>query len=596
MDRNTIVGFILIGLVLMIWMWMNAPPPSQQKPVSATDSLAAKKIQIDSLRTAPISPTIAKIGEETMGKYFSHLTQGEEKVVEIQTNKYRTRISTKGGSIQMWEMINFKTWDQQPVNLVNSLKGGDFNLLFYSSDGKLINTKNLYFDLKYANSSVVSLGKQDSFKIEFVLDVTEKSRIIKALTFYGDRYSFDADYRFEDMEKILSNFEYQVTWESGLRYAEYNSIDESNSAMAYAYSGGELAEIDANKFNEPVKQNITGRVAWIATKNKYFALAIIPRSKESQGAYLEGVRIQAPDNGAKENYNLALKMPFQGNELETDRFTVFLGPLDFDVVKSYNIGLDQIMSLGAAWIIRPISEYVIIPLFQFLRLFIPNYGFVLVVFSIIIKIVLYPLTRSSMKSMQKMQALQPMMTEMKEKYKDDPQKMNQQVMRLYKEYGVNPAGGCLPLILQLPILYALWAVFRSTIELRQASFILWIHDLSIPDVITKLPFRIPIFGVDEISGLALLMGITMFVQQKMSVKDPRQKMMIWMMPVMMTLLFNSFPSGLNLYYFIFNLLSIGQQAWMNKQHKNEPLRKVEEKKKVGGIMSKITKDLPKFKK
>ena len=344
-----------------------------------------------------------------------------------------------------------------------------------------------------------------------------------------------------------------------------------------------------------VKQNISGRVTWIATRNKYFAAAIIPQEKESQGAYLEGIRLKMPDNGAKENYSLALKMPFSGKPVETDRFTVFLGPLDFDLVKQYNVELERIMSLGAAWIIRPISEYVIIPLFKFLHMFIANYGIVLIVFSIIVKIVLYPLTKSSMTSMRKMQALQPMMNEIREKHKDDPQKMNAQIMRLYKEYGVNPAGGCLPMLLQLPILYALWAVFSSTIELRQASFFWWIHDLSIPDVVAKLPFQIPLFGINEISGLALLMGITMFVQQKMSVQDPRQKMMVWLMPVLLTLMFNSFPAGLNLYYFMFNLLSIVQQAWLNKQHKGEPLRKVDEKKSSGGILNRIAKNLPKTK-
>jgi YidC/Oxa1 family membrane protein insertase len=252
------------------------------------------------------------------------------------------------------------------------------------------------------------------------------------------------------------------------------------------------------------------------------------------------------------------------------------------------------MSLGAAWIIRPISEYVMIPLFKFIHLIIPNYGIVIIVFSLIIKVALHPLTKTSMTSMRKMQSLQPMMEEIKEKYKDDPQKMNQQVMRLYKEYGVNPAGGCLPMILQLPILYALWAVFRSTIELRQAPFFGWITDLSAPDVITKLPFQLPFFNITELSGLAMFMGITMFVQQKMSVKDPRQKMMVWFMPVMMTLLFNSFPSGLNLYYFVFNLLSIGQQYWINKQHEGEPLKKVEQKKPTG-IFSRMTKNMPKLK-
>jgi len=234
-------------------------------------------------------------------------------------------------------------------------------------------------------------------------------------------------------------------------------------------------------------------------------------------------------------------------------------------------------------------------LFHMLHLFIPNYGFVIIVFSIIIKLALHPLSKTSMKSMKKMQALQPLMTEIREKYKDDPQKMNQQVMNLYKDYGVNPAAGCLPMLLQMPILFALYSVFRSSIELRQAEFLWWIHDLSIPDVVAKLPFALPIFGITEISGLALAMGITMFVQQKMTVTDPRQAAMVWVMPIMMTLLFNSFPSGLNLYYFVFNILSIGQQVWLNKQHGSEPLQKVERKKKNSGIMYRLTKDLPKVK-
>jgi YidC/Oxa1 family membrane protein insertase len=264
-------------------------------------------------------------------------------------------------------------------------------------------------------------------------------------------------------------------------------------------------------------------------------------------------------------------------------------------VKRYGRGLEKTMNLGAAWIIQPISEYVMIPLLKFLRMFIPNYGVVIIVFSLIIKLALHPLTRTSMRSMRKMQALNPMMTEIREKYKDDPQKMNAQVMNLYKEYGVNPASGCLPLLLQMPILFALYAVFRSSIELRQAHFVAWITDLSIPDAMAKLPFTIPFFSITNVSGLALAMAVTMFVQQKMTVTDPRQKAMVWMMPIMMMLIFNSLPAGLNLYYFTFNLLSIGQQMWFNRQHKDEPLRKVDPKKGGGGILARLAKDLPKMK-
>jgi YidC/Oxa1 family membrane protein insertase len=350
--------------------------------------------------------------------------------------------------------------------------------------------------------------------------------------------------------------------------------------------------VDASDVGEPVKKEISGLVKWTGIRNKYFVVALIPRLKETQGAFLEGKRTAAPDQGMVESYTMGVEMPFVGKTLDEDRYTLYLGPLDYDLIRSMDVNLDRIMSLGSVWIIRPISQYFIIPIFQFLHWFIPNYGIVLIIFAFIIKVILHPLTKKSMQSMQKMQALQPMMTEIREKHKEDPQKMNQAMMRLYKEYGVNPAGGCLPMLLQLPILYALWAVFGSTIELRQANFIWWIQDLAAPDVILALPAKIPIFGIDKISGLALAMGVTMFIQQKMTVKDPKQKMMVWMMPVMMTLLFTNFPSGLNLYYFVFNLLSIVQQTYMNKKHEGEPLRKVEEKKRSGGWISKLSQNLP----
>jgi YidC/Oxa1 family membrane protein insertase len=591
MNRTAIIGFVLIGLLLMVWMWVNAPAP--QKPGTTVDTIKIQGSKIDTVQK-PIASPATPMGD-SLGKFFMHLTGGEQKYITVETPSYRATFSSRGGSIISWILKGYKTWNQYPVNLIADNSSGEFNMIFLTADGKLINTKQLNFSTDLAGGTDITLDGQDSVTLRFTLNIDGKSRLVKLLTFYADRFSFDASFQFVGMEQIISNYEYQVTWENGLRYQELNTINESNFAKASVFAGGELTEIDATSFGENYKQSLSGRVSWAATRNKYFAVAILPREKESQGALLEGNRIHLPDNGAKENYSFALKMPFTGQSYETDRFTVFLGPLDFDVVKKYNVELERIMSLGAAWIIRPISEYVIIPVFKFLRMFISNYGIILIIFALLIKVVLYPLTKSSMTSMRKMQKLQPMMDEIRAKYKEDPQKMNQQVMRLYKEYGVNPAGGCLPMLLQLPILYALWAVFSATIELRQASFIWWIKDLSSPDIIVTLPFKLPLFAIDQISGLALLMGVTMFVQQKMSVKDPRQKMMVYLMPVMLTLLFNSFPSGLNLYYFMFNLLSIGQQAWVNKKHKDEPLKKVEEKKKRGGIFTKFSQNLPNLK-
>jgi len=586
-DRQALIGFLLIALILIIWMAIYAPtPPSNRKDHRDTAISRIERSEVDTQHRV--------LPSDTSSRFFLSSVGVEEKVIIVQTNLYTAEISTKGGLIRKWELKKFKTWDGWPVSLVEFKKGGDFSLMFTTKDGKLVNTRTLTFETTFPNWHREILTESDSLTLTLTATASQGGRIVKSLTFYKDRYSFTADIRLERMQDVIAGFEYQVVWETGLPFAEHNSVDEASFAMAYAYAGKELTELDATHGSQVVKKSISGLTDWVATRNKYFAIAIIPRAKNSIGGYLEGVAETLPDNGVKENYSIGLLMPYKGTETAEASFSVFLGPLDFDIVKSYGADLDQIMSLGAAWVIRPISEWVIIPLFQFLRWIIPNYGVVIIIFSIIIKIALHPLTKTSMKSMKKMQALQPMIEEIRAKYKDDPQKMNKQIMQLYKDYGVNPASGCLPILLQLPILYALWMVFRSTIELRQAHFVWWITDLSVPDVVVSLPFHLPLFGIKDVSGLALLMGITMFIQQKMTIKDPRQKMMVWLMPILLTLLFNSFPSGLNLYYFVFNLLSIVQQMWINKQHGDQGLRKVEEKKKVGGIMSRITKDIPRL--
>lgn len=593
MDRQQVLGFALIFLLLIVWMVINTPAPQQPPPGTAQQSQQGTK---DTLTSQP-----AKLQEELatrtpidpFGKFFTGREKGQEKVITIETDLYRAKISSKGGLIREWELKRYTTWDGHPVQLVDYEKAGDFSLLFVTTDGKKINTRDLYFDAPFRQGEHVKLEADQEYSLSLSLPTSAGGSIVKTLVFKNGRYDLDTKFQFNKMTEVIA-FEYQVVWETGLRYAEHNSIDESTFSAAYAYAGKELIEIDAPNFAEKPKKDLAGVVDWVATRSKYFAVAIIPEPGKSEGAYLEGARLHAPDNGAIEQYSISIKMPFKGAAEESSSFKVFLGPLDIDLLRSYDVGLEGIMSLGWAWIIRPISEYIMLPLMSALHYVIPNWGLVIIVFTIIIKIALHPLTKSSMKSMKKMQALQPMMEEIREKYKDDPQKMNMAIMNLYREYGVNPAGGCLPLLLQFPILIALYNVFRGAIELRQAEFVWWIRDLSIPDVVFTLPFTIPFFGITDVSGLALLMGITMYIQQKMTVKDPRQKMMVWMMPILFTLLFNSFPSGLNLYYFVFNLLSIGQQFYINKQHDNEPLKKVDPKKRRGGIFGKF--QMPKLNK
>lgn len=594
MDKQATIGFILIGIVLVAWMWLQTPqvPP----PPSRTDS--ARAVVHDSVQRAVAAAQVRKdtvAPQETPSRFFASRTTGAERVLTIKTDLYTATLTTRGGLLRTWELHRYLSWDKHPVQLVDYAGGGDLSVLFTSSDGRLVNTRSLYFDVRGTVGETVDLtGGGSPVSVDMVLPFENGGRIIKRFTFTNGTYELGVDFILEGAGSVVSNYEYQVVWEHGLRYAEQNSVDESGYAAASAFSGGELVQIDATRPDEPQKLDVNGATSWVATHTKYFALAILAEEGKTQGAYLEGHAAAAPDNGMVESYAVALKMPYRGGAVESAKMQVYLGPMEYHTLRAYGRELEKTISLGAAWVIRPIAEYFMIPLFEFLHSFIANYGLVIILFSIIIKVLLHPLTRTSMRSMRKLQALQPMMNEIREKYKGDTEKMGQAQMNLYKEYGINPASGCLPLLLQMPILFALYQVFRSTIGLRQAEFVWWIKDLSIPDTILHLSFTVPFFGINQISGITLAMGVTMFVQQKMTPTDPRNKAMVWLMPVMFTLMFNNLPSGLNLYYFMFNILSIGQQYLFNSQHKDEPLRKVDPKKRGGGILGKISKDMPKL--
>ncbi len=591
MGKQETIGIILITLVLFVWMYLSAPKTPVQPPPSKT----ASEQSLDTMggrtgRKTPIPKMVSGGEEETAatgdtsalrlyGGSFAPLSRGVEKTITIETSLYTAVLTTEGGMIKDWTLTKFNTWRGSPVELVNYKHKGDYSLLFQTMDGKLIDTKDLFFTAPISDGEVVKLKNGDTYNLSFSLNVGDSSRIVREFTFKGGVYDFGSEVVLQNMAGYIANYQYQVTWEHGLNYTEENSVDESSFSTAYAYSGGEAVTLEVSKVDQPVKQEITGNTNWVAQTTKYFTAAIVPIGKPADGAYLRGSEVHLPNNGVEREYYSALDMRFDAQPLQVDSFMVYIGPLDYNILKSYHMGLEEMVGLGWKWLIRPIAEYVMLPAFEFIHSFVPNYGLVIIIFSIILKLLLNPLTVSSMKSMRKMQALQPMMEEIKEKYKEDQQKMNQAIMNLYKEYKINPMGGCLPMILQLPILYALWGIFRSNIALRQSDFIWWIKDLSIPDTILRLPFTLPIVGMNQISGLATLMAITQFVQMKMTTKDPRQMMMIYFMPVMMWLIFNNLPAGLNLYYFIYNLMAIGQQYLMNRKPMEEVLVKATPKKK-----------------
>lgn len=582
MDKRSILGFVLIGAILLAWLYFqNKSTVEEQKRKEEItrhiqDSLS-KLVPLDTLKKEQKKDTVKIIQEQKPGDtlktggVFSKFEKGEDKVIIVETDKYHAEFSSRGGALIKFEIKGFNTWDGFPVQLLYLNKGGELNMLFNSTEGKLVNTKDLYFTSSYKPWEKVTVSGNNEYKLVYTLPIndTTGAKIIKTYTFNNNTYMFGVELELHNPNKFISNFEYQLLWENSLKLTEYRSDVEGNHAEAFSYMGGELEIVDASKIDESYKSDLTGSTDWVSSRIKYFCVALIASNPKASGSYITGSRVKLPDEGYEENYSIALKMQVKNDKLEKNNFKVYLGPVDYEILKSYDIGLEKTMRFSLDFLVRPIAQYLILPVFLFIHNFISNWGLVIIIFSVLMKVVLTPFTRYQMKSMKKMSEMQPKMNAIKEKYKDDAQKQQQALMKFYKEEKINPAGGCLPLLLQMPILYALFGVFNSTIELRQAYFGLWIKDLSIPDVIVNLPFKIPLFGITEISGLAVLMGITMFLQQKMSVKDPKQQAMVYIMPIMLTLIFMSLPAGLNLYYFVFNLLSITEQYFVTHRKKKD---------------------------
>jgi YidC/Oxa1 family membrane protein insertase len=604
MDKQTVIAFVFIGAILIIWLYFNSPKPPANPPVNQTDTTLVTKVDtVSKITPKKQEKELPKIVTEdttsTLGKYFQKSNE-KERIITIDNDLVTLELSTKGANIRKCYLKKYKNWYSAKsdsanyntmVQLINYDLSDAYDIAFVTSDGKAINTGELHFESD-AKKARYTLSGTDSLTVDFTTIAKNNGQIKKRFTFYGNKYNFVSNIQLIKMDSVIGNNAYDIVWNSGIRSVEKNSVDEANSSDASVYYGDEQVIVDAKDVKEPVEKPFNGRVDWLSIRNKYFTVIIAPKNPGGvDGAYIRGTREETGTDGVQKIYSGRLIIPFENARFESNTFNIYIGPVDYDILKEYGNNFEAIVNFGSlfgiTFIVRPIAEYVLLPLFSFLHSFIPNYGFVIIIFSIIIKVVLYPLTKQSMQSMKKMQLLQPKITEIKEKYKDDAQKMNKETMKLYSTYGVNPAGGCLPLLLQMPIFIALWGLFRVAIELRQKPFIFWITDLSRPDIIYHLSFKLPIFGIDQLSGLALLMGVTTFFQQKMSMKDPKQQALVYIMPVMLTILFMSFPSGLNLYYFMFNVLSIAQQYYINHKHDGMVLEPVKNPKKQKGFMAKL---------
>ncbi len=494
----------------------------------------------------------------------------------IETPRYSAVFTNLGAGPASFTLKDHLTWDGQRIQMIGDTTRSAYNTGFLTTENYNVDTNTLLFQ-QLTYGSGLSLEENEIEELSYALDLGDGRQLIYTYTFYGGKYEIDLDIRFIGIREYVIGRAIDFGWLAPLRFTEKDPIQEALATTSYLYSGGELEQLKVTDFDERngyKEQNVNGNVDWVATKTKFFSQIIKPET-ETDGAYLTGQITGEADDASTEHFytsTITADIPSDG----TISMALYVGPMRYNDVKEFDDHAFDMVEVSYGWLrwfSDPFVRFVVIPFFNFFSGFISNYGILVIIFATVVKLILSPLTIRSYKSMAAMRELQPQMKEVQDKYKNDPQKQQKATMDLYRKHKVNPLGGCLPMLLQFPILITLWRFFQNSIILRQEDF-LWVSDLSAPDYILSLPFSIPFLG-DQVAGLVLLMTLSMVFQSKLTAGNSagggasnpmaqQMKIMQYFLPIMLLFVFNNFASGLSLYYLIFNVLSIFQQLYINK--------------------------------
>lgn len=539
LERRAILATVLALIVLLGYytFFMPAPPPPPAEPEKAQPEVAEEV-------TPPVSTTKQESPSKTQPISGPLKRAEREEEVVLETDLLSVTLSNRGGGVRSWKL---KQYEEAAgfVDLVGALpeEGAPLPLATSIQGGEGAN--GLYRIVERP-----SAGPTEPQRV--VMEFQETSGIVleKTVILYPGSYLADIQIRLKNLGQAATQGPLRLQWGPGFRIGTNDKV--AGQATPAAWIDGKVVYPEAEEAGQELTQS--GKIGWMALQDLYFAAALIPGetdpasfvAKDAEGMQLVGLLYPA--------------MRIAPGTAKKVEMKLYAGPKEITRLRTAGHNLRELVYLGwFDFLARPALYFL-----QFLYGFIGNYGVAIIIITVLQKLVFYPLTQKSHKSMQAMQVLQPKMQAIKERHKNNPQKVNQETMELYKKHGVNPVGGCLPMLIQIPIFIALYRALGSSVELWHAPFALWITDLSAPDILFTIPYGADVFAV---RALALIMGISMFIQQKMSPTggDPRQaKMMLYMMPIMFTFIFWSMPSGLVLYWLVNNVLQIGHQYHMNR--------------------------------
>ena len=571
-DIKSLIGFTLIFGILMWMMYSNQPTKEElaetaKKEQADKEAKTPKSVTATTTQLVQKTDSTGKISQEALSKlgafaYSETLPSASNTTTLLANSVLSLKIANKGGYISEATILNqeqFKKGSGKAVQIIKD-NNANFNLILTTKDGNVINTKDLYFEPKLSKEGknqvlTMQLKTGENQFLEYRYVMKEKDHML------------EFSIRTQGLENVL-NTSKTTDLEWNLKtYRNEKSVSYENryTELAYEFDGGKDDYLNATSDNEDTAEAVT----YVAFKQHFYTSVFLTNTPFKKVDFKSDnlVDDEKIDTVFTKNFTAKMPLEFKNGALNYD-MNMYYGPTDYKTLSAYDKNLDELVSLG--WgVFGWINMFVFIPLFGLLSGFMP-YGFAIIIFTILIKIAMSPITYKSFLSQAKMKVLKPEIAELGEKFKNNPMKKQQETMALYSKAGVNPMAGCIPALIQLPFMYASFQFFPSAFDLRQKSF-LWADDLSSYDSIYKLPFNIPFYG-DHVSLFPILAAIAIFFYMKMTTGDqamqaPQQegmpdmgkimKIMIYLSPIMMLIFFNNYGSGLSLYNFISNLITIG---------------------------------------
>ena len=575
LDINSIIGFVLIGAILMYMLWQQSNSPeaiaaqekAKQEQVEAEKK--AEEVKVETKVTAAEDYSALQTGDSTelvalqnkLGSfaYSSTLPSAKEDETVFENEVLYLKINNKGGYLSEVKLKQFVDYDSVPIYLIKD-KNSLFNINLNTTDSRVLNTKDLFFQPTLTKSG-------DNQVLSMKLKVSESKYLEYRYELKPNDYMLGFTVRSQGLNDVInSSQKVELDWElKGLRHAKSISYENRYTRLTYEYDDGRVDKLGQASEDEETEEG----VSWISYRQFFFSSIMVTDKpfKTAQLKSLDLVEDQDLDTVFTKAYASKIPLELQDGEIN-ESLGLYYGPTDSKILKKYDKNLEESIPFG--WgIFGWINKNIFIPLFGFLSGFLPH-GIAIIVMTILVRLVLSPVLYKSYLSQAKMKILKPEIAAIQAKHKDNKMKSQQETMALYSKAGASPMSGCLPAFIQLPVFYALFMFFPTAFDLRQKSF-LWADDLSSYDVIAELPFRIPMYG-NHVSLFPILAAIAIFFYMKMTTGQQVQsqptaegmpdmgkmmKYMIYFSPIMMLVFFNQYASGLSLYYFISNLITIG---------------------------------------